>query len=255
MPTWRESLAKQDWDAVENAWRWLPATEQRELLSALKELVPTIVEENGLERLTRHKLPGEVPDNLRQPAMILLLGELESAVLGPPPNDIEIWKGVRDEAESRLAELMKAPEVTEGAQSLSRRQHVVDAIESLGAIDVVQSWMRKEMDSDDDRAWLEEIIAAVAWNAFVAGQHSHAALNKAIELSAIRGEKVAGGQKNSAHKTNELHKKLREKRLSRMEVLIPSMGVDCAAAQCESEDLGRWESIKRQYNRWKKRDS
>ncbi|MFP1645695.1 hypothetical protein [Pontitalea aquivivens] len=71
-----------------------------------------------------------------------------------------------------------------------------------------------------------------------------------------RGAKVAGGQMNAAHATNVRHKPLRDARFERMAELVPMMGVDSAAAQCEVEGLGGWTAIKRQWNRHqKKRDS
>lgn len=72
------------------------------------------------------------------------------------------------------------------------------------------------------------------------------------ERLALRGQKVAGGSRNAAHKTNEKHRSTREARFARMATLIESIGVDSAAAQCESEGLGGRDAIKRQWNRHKK---
>lgn len=70
--------------------------------------------------------------------------------------------------------------------------------------------------------------------------------------AAISGEKVAGGQRNSAHATNIRHVELRERRFARIRELIPTLGaVENAARQCEAEGLGRWDAIVRQWNRHK----
>jgi hypothetical protein len=83
-----------------------------------------------------------------------------------------------------------------------------------------------------------------------------AAMKFRWEDDAIRGEKVAGGAKNSAHLTNARHDALREQRFLRMATLIPTIGIDKAAVQCETEQLGHRDAIKRQWNRHKeKRDS
>jgi len=69
--------------------------------------------------------------------------------------------------------------------------------------------------------------------------------------AAISGEKVAGGRRNSAHATNARHHNLRQKRFARMKDLIPSLGVENAARQCEAEGLGGWQAIRRQWDRFK----
>lgn len=71
----------------------------------------------------------------------------------------------------------------------------------------------------------------------------------------LRGMKVAGGARNSAHQTNRKHVPLRNQRLSRMAELVPRLGVDNAARRCEKEGLGGWQGIKQQWNRRKKRDA
>lgn len=73
------------------------------------------------------------------------------------------------------------------------------------------------------------------------------------EDDALRGTKVAGGQNNAAHKTNVRHEIPRDKRFARMRELIPTLGVDKAAAQCSIEGMGRFDTIKKQWNRWELR--
>ncbi len=74
--------------------------------------------------------------------------------------------------------------------------------------------------------------------------------------SVTRGVKVADGLRSAAHQTNALHGDQRQARFARMSELVAVMGVDSAAAQCETEGLGGREAIKRQWNRHKeKRDT
>lgn len=99
-----------------------------------------------------------------------------------------------------------------------------------------------------DRVFAHAVILGSAVNRFNL---------RRLHLKAVaRGQKVAGGAKNSAHRTNQMHEPMREKRLARMAQLVSDMNVDSAAAQCEIEGLGRWGAIKRQWNRHReKRDS
>ncbi|AMJ47686.1 hypothetical protein APX01_09095 [Cereibacter sphaeroides] len=66
-----------------------------------------------------------------------------------------------------------------------------------------------------------------------------------------RGKKVAGGQLNSAHKTNQRHIPMRTLRFARMAELVPKLGVENAARQCEAEGMGGWQGIKKQWDRFK----
>lgn len=79
------------------------------------------------------------------------------------------------------------------------------------------------------------------------------------ELDALRGEKVAGGAKNSAHQKNEKHKSLRERRREAIDELIPEIGLDNAARvvalRPELANGADWEALKKQYNRHKNRDT
>lgn len=71
------------------------------------------------------------------------------------------------------------------------------------------------------------------------------------EENFMRGQSVIDGSKKSAAERNAKHSELRRQRFRRMSDLIPEIGVDSAAAQCESEGLGGWQAIKRQWNRHK----
>ncbi|MGB3864777.1 MAG: hypothetical protein WBA29_04000 [Xanthobacteraceae bacterium] len=89
-----------------------------------------------------------------------------------------------------------------------------------------------------------------ARHAFEAGvEWARAMMKWQWELDALRGQKVAGGERNAAHQTNRRHDKLREARFARMAELVPGIGVDKAAAQCEVEGLGKRTGIKRQWYR------
>jgi hypothetical protein len=73
--------------------------------------------------------------------------------------------------------------------------------------------------------------------------------------SVTRGVKVGKALRSAAATTNALHGDLRQARFAKMAELVPTMSVDSAAAQCETEGLGGREAIKRQWNRHKeKRD-
>ena len=70
-----------------------------------------------------------------------------------------------------------------------------------------------------------------------------------VEADAMRGEKVMSGARSAADAINSRHAEIRQRRLARMAELVPSMGVDRAAAQCELEGIGHWQAVKRQWNR------
>jgi hypothetical protein len=95
---------------------------------------------------------------------------------------------------------------------------------------------------------------AARW-AFVAGMEwGRATMKWAWEPDALRGERVAGGERNAAAETNKRHEPKRDKRLARMRELTAStMRVSKAAAQCEAEGLGPRGAIERQWNRWVKK--
>lgn len=107
---------------------------------------------------------------------------------------------------------------------------------------------REAIDRDEaDRAARLAFVAGLEW--------ARAVMKWGWEPDALRGEKVAGGERNSAHQTNARHEALRNKRFARMEKLASQIGVDKAAEQCEVEGLGSRAAIKKQWNRHKKRDT
>lgn len=97
-------------------------------------------------------------------------------------------------------------------------------------------------------------MASAAGAAVEIGKSLDALIKKPMETHALRGMKVISGAKRAASANNRLHSSLRTRRYARMIQLVPSIGVDNAAAQCEVEGLGNWSAIKRQWNRNKNRD-
>ena len=131
----------------------------------------------------------------------------------------------------------------------------------------VKSWDSIEDDSPEDFASkIAAMIRAAKFNlaqgdadqaamqAFIAGcMLGRSEMKWKWETHAMRGEKVAGGGRNSAKQTNARHEPLRRLRFERMAQLITELGsVDSAAAQCETEGLGTHGAIKRQWNRFRK---
>lgn len=102
--------------------------------------------------------------------------------------------------------------------------------------------------TDPDLVFAHAVILGSAVNRFNARQ---------LHLEAVtRGVKVKKGLRSAAATTNALHGDLRQDRFTRMAELIKTMNVDKAAAQCQHEGLGNWDTIKRQWNRHhKKRDT
>lgn len=69
------------------------------------------------------------------------------------------------------------------------------------------------------------------------------------ESLAVTGRKVRLAQKAGGAEGNRKHASDREKRFVRMRDLVPSLGVEKAARQCEAEGLGGWQGIRRQWHR------
>lgn len=78
---------------------------------------------------------------------------------------------------------------------------------------------------------------------------------KRESLALTTGLPVKKGQHSAGQQTNAIHAPTRDARFARMSELVPMIGVDKAAAQCEFEGLGGWQGIKQQWNREKKRDT
>tara|TARA_R100000935_G_scaffold16655_1_gene33015 strand:- start:2311 stop:2547 length:237 start_codon:yes stop_codon:yes gene_type:complete len=76
-----------------------------------------------------------------------------------------------------------------------------------------------------------------------------------VERTTKTGGKVLAAVKSAGSETNRRHANMRSQRQEMMSKLVPIYGVDNAAAHCETQGLGNWEAIKRQWNRQKKRDT
>jgi hypothetical protein len=101
---------------------------------------------------------------------------------------------------------------------------------------------------DAAEAALHAFYAATEWATMV--------MKFSWEVDALRGEKVAGGARNSAHATNTKHEETRRIRLDRMRHHLgatPDMSVDSAAHACAAEGLGSAQAIRRQWDRWKEK--
>jgi len=96
-------------------------------------------------------------------------------------------------------------------------------------------------------------LLLVANYALEVGRSFEALKNKKYESAAITGLKIKSGQRIAASMTDALHRPQRVRRLKRMAELVPRFGVEAASRVCSHEGLGSPQSIKRQYNRWKKR--
>jgi hypothetical protein len=75
------------------------------------------------------------------------------------------------------------------------------------------------------------------------------------EALALTGRPVKRGQKDGAAITNKAHAAMREARFARMKELVPDLGVENAARQCEAEGLGGWQAIRRQWDRYREKNT
>lgn len=203
---WELLVKRNDWDAVDQWWQdeIIINPEKREglaeLLSTLRELVPTVPIQNGVEEYKRHIRTDDPAEmwhdgilHLRGAALILDLGELEAVVEGPPATSLSRWNEHQSLIKKHLTELAKKPEATTGAEELSRKSHAHIAIEMLENIGTTTNWMTGQLNDEHEKSWLREIIAEVANLAFEAGRHTQAAWGKESEkLAASRKKQLMG---------------------------------------------------------------
>jgi len=208
---WEDFFIRNDWDAVDEWWRnWFlenPDDGQAlgDLLAALRKKVPVIRVENGIERYDRHIRCDDEPSEWRREreplkgaAKILEVGELEAAVEGIPESSLRKWQAQEALVRERLQPFLEAPEVTKGAEELSRWAHTLAAFERLASIGSTSRWMTNQMGSDHDAAWIREVIAEIALLAFDSGRHTQAAWGKDFEkLSVAREEQIRGFVENN----------------------------------------------------------
>jgi len=215
---WEPLFKAAKWPEIDNWWRHWSFNNSGDLaplcalLSALRNAVPTIPEENGMERRKRHLTSKADPkfwqgrEHLKGAADILELGELEAAIEGDPPIASEVWRDTRSIIEPFLQTYLSENEVTEGTDDLSRRTHAREALDLLHYVDNAGDFLSRELDVQEDKDWLKEALAEIANCAFAAGRHTQAAWGKEFEKLAVAKEKqIRALPKNSP--INEERKK------------------------------------------------
>lgn len=233
---WETLVKEHRWDDVVNWWmRWYfhspdEAAPLQGLFDALCALVPTICEENGMERRERHLTPTDDPkhwrgqEHLKGAAAILDLGELQAAIEGEPPIASEEWRDARERTEAFLQECLDGEEFTQGAEDISRKAHARKARDLFLNIDNTTAFYISQMDSEEDRDWLMEALADIAHDAFEAGLRTQAAGGKEVEKLAVAREKQIRGFANNSARNRERkaaamawreHARLVERALSR----------------------------------------
>ncbi|WPZ28247.1 hypothetical protein T8A63_11305 [Sulfitobacter sp. OXR-159] len=167
MTDWRDHYKDRDWAKVEE---WFYHSEDKEevaiLRDCLRQDIPRVKRRNGVEEMEEYARPDEVTEEWRGGAEILHLGELDAILDGEPDSALQEWQKARTSLETKLASYTEVNEVTEGALELSRRAHAEQALQMLGDIDQIGSWMRQEL-NPDERLWLDERdcpeFCALAW--------------------------------------------------------------------------------------------
>lgn len=107
-----------------------------------------------------------------------------------------------------------------------------------------------------DQEVIVEEVSKLAEAAYEIGRSYEALLKKPIETDALRGKKTLSAARQGGEIRSAEHKSSRESRFKIMNDLVPKIGVDRAAVECEILGLGHWTAIKRQWNRAaKKRDN
>lgn len=205
---WAEMLKANDWDAVENWWHdWFNTQAQSAdglaplgaLLTALREVVPLVAVENGMERFERHIRPTDDEnewqghEHLKGAAAILYLGELEAACEGEPPLASKSWAQHRGVVTERLEIYLNSSEVTTGADELSRKEHAQQALNCLTNIDMIVKAACFEAADEVEQRWITEVVAEIAYTAFEAGRHTQEAWGKSFEQFALKGEDLSRG--------------------------------------------------------------
>ncbi|PWE31226.1 hypothetical protein DDZ14_13630 [Maritimibacter sp. 55A14] len=222
------------------------------MLTALREVVPTIVEENGMESRERHLRCDDDPkrwdgrEELKGAAKMLEIGELEAAIKGAPPVASEAWRRNREIIETDLHECIDAEEVTQGAEELSRRGHAREALDLLRYIDFTTSFLRGEMDSEEDRDWMNEAIAEVANLAFEAGRHTQVAWGKEFEeLAAIRAKQTHTlAHKNEGRRTYNAERTAKKNAwIKHAELVEASLSRDVTGSARAEYILKNWRKI------------
>lgn len=169
------------------------------------------------------------------------------------------------ETETEMREMLAVLAAVEYSGDFARAAKVAEEV----ARSVANEASEELVFSDSPQAFANSILQAVrvskkaieegnsdlaAAMGFYAGvTWERAKMKWAWEEDALRGEKVAGGAKNSAHRTNLNHAQRRAQRMTRMaELTAQGLNLSCAAAQCEVEGLGKTGAIRQQWYRHRK---
>ncbi len=174
---------KGKWDQIE--WTDWPPKLQRRLLDDIKELVPDVRIENGLEYSTRPAQPGDKilegrPD-LEWAAKELLLGDLEAWVEDDANTVSDAWAEQRRSAVEHLQQALSSEDPTKGSPELSLHAHAQKAMDGLKDIDVMAGFYKGECEGDREKDWVQDIVDNMAYVAFMAGRHTQAAWSKPFE--------------------------------------------------------------------------
>lgn len=257
---WHDAYREHNWDAIANWWTMsVDRVAKAALLIQLRHDVPRLRICEGMEEHDifinpmKTRQQWESAPGRHGAAEILLLGELEADVMGEPTPARLRWRDHRMRVEAILHELAGDAATLAEASEISQEGHAKAALDLLTEIRFESLLMMGEIDPTDDhpedRDWLEELIASISVKAFEAGRHSQTAAGKRIEDFAVTGKKIKDGVRLSAELTNRQQEAVRKRRFARLKELIPEMGLEAAARQCESEELGDRDAIKRQWNR------
>ena len=197
MSHWEDLCRNKRWGDID--WMNLSRSEQAEFLEILKKIVPVQTCEDGIETEHRYLRPPEISDaQLKAAAEILMHGELEMAVLGGPPSPVEDWGDLRYEVSQSLRKILKDAKLEDSAERLSERWHAEQGLEFFECLDAT-THRAIGLTPEDERAWLNEMIAEVAIQMFNAGRHYQSATQKPYDKFIATGQKVTdAGKKGTA---------------------------------------------------------
>ena len=164
----------------------VPESERHELLERVRQAVPRVTIQNGMEATSRFALPQELPakSSIRAAAEILELGELEALVDGEPPRGAEVWNDALRQAQSYLDRAEAEGEITSGSSELSRFEHIRSAREALSELNLAMRLNEENFTSSTDKAWAADAFSEVAYIAYMAGRRVQVAWGKPIERDA-----------------------------------------------------------------------
>jgi hypothetical protein len=228
----------------------------RAILAAVRDLVPSVEDTNGVEVLLRPARPDEIVEPneqrakaMREAAMVLELGELEALVEGDPKPASVTWAQTEGEARTELAGLRALPEETKGSAGLSRAAHADRAIDFLDDVRKTRAIALGDTQTEEERAWVIELIAEAAQAGYWACRHAQAAIGKAVEAHAVRGIKVRKGSSDGGQIRSRQRGPETDMVLAMMEQIRadnPNLSVARAAALAHAKGLGTSAEANRQ---------